>query len=332
MTFIIPGSDRPKPGTTRATRMMDNSIHVGVVHEELPAGNTGETYYVVMVTINGQDVPVTCTRISRFGGAHNYEEYSPRGYNDSLSTGLNTNFSQRAGDTVIVAFLDGIAKQGVILGGMRHPSRPQALEDGGPAYKSRFNGIEKEITPDGSMTYTYKGIVPAPQLELPPTGAVIAEPVDDPLKAGSTFGFDADGNFNIGDGDRQTIVMTRDSTVGGNLVITSGTTVITIAGGTTTQTVEVSTKGNISLDATKDIAASGLSIELAAKTRCDIEAKTGLSLKSAGSELLDLISTLIDEIGSLTTTSPVGTCTPLLASPTWAKVVAVQVKLKLMMG
>lgn len=332
MTFIIPGSDRPTQGKTRATRMTDSSIHMGVVHEELPSGNTGETLYVVMVTVNGRDTPITCSRMSRFGGAHNYEEYSLRGYNDSLGTGLNTNFSQRPGDTVIVAFLDGISKQGVILGGVRHPSRPQALEDGDPAYKFRFNGIEKEITNDGSLKYTYKGIVPAPQLLLPPTGKVILEPVDNELTAGSTFGFDADGNFNIGDGDRQTIVMTRDSIQGGNLVITSGTTEITIAGGTTTQTVDISTKGNISLDATKDVTVSGLSMELASKTTVAIEAKAGLSITSAGSELLDLLTTLIDELGTITVTSPVGTCTPVMASPTWAKVLAIQIKMKLMMG
>lgn len=332
MTFIIPGSDRPNPGITRANRMIDSSIHIGMVHEELPAGNTGETLYVVMVTLNGQDVPITCTRMSRFGGAHNYEEYALRGYNDSLSTGLNTNYSQRPGDVVIVAFLNGNAEQGVILGGVRHSSRPQSIEDGKPAYKSRFNGVEKEISADGSLVFTYKGNVPAPQLDLPPTGTPIAEPVDDPVKAGSSFGFDADGNFNISDGDRQTIIMTRDSVAGGNTVITSGTTVITIAGGATTQTVEVSTKGNISLDAAKDITVSGLSLELSSKTSCAIEAKAGLSITSAGSELLDLLTTLVDELGTLAVTSPVGPCTPLMASPTWAKVLAIQIKMKLMMG
>jgi len=332
MTFIIPGSDRPHQGKTRATRMIDNSIHIGIVHEELPSGNTGETLYVVMVTVNGRDVPVTCTRMSRFGGVHNYEEYSPRGYNDAPGVGSNINFSQRPGDTVIVAFLDGIAKQGVILGGVRHPSRPQALEDGGPAYKCRFNGIEKEITADGSLTYTYKGIVPAPQLLAPPTGKPIPEPIDDKKTAGSTFGFDADGNFNIGDGDRQTIVMTRDSAQGGNLVITSGTTVITIAGGNTTQTFEVSTKGNIGLDAAKDVTVSGLSMELSSKSTFAIDAKTGLSITSAGSELLDLLTKLIDELGTLTVVSPVGTCTPIMSAPTWAKVLLIKTKMKLMMG
>ncbi|MDQ6989352.1 MAG: hypothetical protein Q9M19_05665 [Mariprofundaceae bacterium] len=305
---------------------------MGIVHEELPSGNTGETLYVVMVTINGQDVPITCTRMSRFGGAHNYEEYSLRGYNDSQGTGSNTNFSQRPGDTVIVAFLDGVAKQGVILGGIRHPSRPQSLEDGSPAYKHRFNGIEKEITSDGAMTYTYKGIMPAEQLDSPPTGKLILGPEDDPDKAGSTFGFDADGNFNIGDGDRQAIVMTRDSAQGGNLVVTSGTTVITIAGGDKTQTVDISTKGNINLEAAKDATVAGSSMELSSETTFAIDAKTGLSITSAGGELLDLITTLIDELGTLIVTSPTGPCSPIMAAPTWTKVLLIQTKIKLMMG
>lgn len=332
MSYIVPGSDRPKMGANRATRLTDSSIHAGVVHEELPAGNTGETLYVVMVTVNGQDTPVTCTRLSRFGGVHNYEEYSLRGYLDTIGTGHNVNYSQRPGDTVIVAFLDGVSKQGVILGGIRHGAREQVLEDGDPAYKSRFNGVEKEITATGSLAYTYRGLLPAPQLLLPPTGAQIQEFIEDPIKAGSTFGFDEDGNFNIGDGDSQTILMTRDSILGGNLVITSGTTEITIAGGSATQTFEVSTKGTISLDATQDVTISGLSMDMSSNTSVSIEAKTGLTIKSAGSELLDLLSTLIDELGALILTSPVGPCSPLMAAPTWAKVAAVQVKLKLMMG
>lgn len=331
MTFIVPGSDRPVEGRKRATRVLDSSIHTGVVHEELPAGNTGETLYVVMVTLHGLDVPITCTRMSRWGGAHNYEEYSPRGYEDPQSIGIGINFSQRPGDVVIVAFMDGVAKQGVILGGVRHPSRPQALLDGGPAYKSRFNGIEKEITADGSLAYTYKGITEELALNLPPSGKVIPEPIDDEVKAGSTFGFDVDGNFNIGDGDRQTIVMTRESEKGGNLVITSGTTTVTIAGGDEAKTVEVSTEGTISLTAMEDITVSGKSLSLTSESTYAIEAK-GLSITAGGNELLDLITTLVDEIGSLAATSPVGPCTPLMSAPTWAKVTAVQAKIKAMMG
>ena len=332
MTYIVPGSDRPIQGANRATQMIDNSIHTGVVHEELPAGNTGESLYVVMVTINGHDVPITCKRMTRWGGIHNYEEYSLRGYNDVLGTGTNTNYSARPGDTVIVAFLDGVAKQGIILGGIRHAAREQAVEDGGPAYKSRFNGIEKEISTTGALKYTYQGVVPSPQLEFPPTGAPILEALDNPLTGGSSFGFNEDGNFNIDDGNDQTVVVTRDSVVGGSIEIVSGSTQIMITGNFLEPKVEVATTGAITLDASKDVSISGLSMSLSSTTRLDIESNTGVSIASAGSELLDLIVTLIDEIGGLTVSSPVGPCSPVMAAPTWAKILAIQVKLKLMMG
>ena len=334
MTFIIKGSDRPNQGRNRATRMIDSSIHAGIVHEELPSGNTGETLYVVMVTVNGQDVPVTCTRMTRFGGVHNYEEYSLRGYQDVLGTGTNTNFSQRPGDTVIVAFLDGVAKRGIILGGIRHGARTQAIDDGKPAYKSRFNGIEKEISATGALKYTYKGIIEAPQLSFPPTGEQIAEVIDSPI-GGSSFGFNEDGNFNIDDGNGQTILMCKNAVTGvagGSIDICSGTTEIIISGGQFGGTFDVVTEGNINLEATKGFDIEALSVDIKAKTRIDIEAKTGVSVSSAGSELFDLIVTLIDEIGNLTVSSPAGPCSPIMSAPTWTKVLAIQIKLKTMMG
>jgi hypothetical protein len=331
MTFIVPGSDRPRPGLNRATRMIDNSIHTGIVHEELSSGNTGETQYVVMVTVNGQDVPVTCKRMSRWGGVHNYEEYTLRGYQDVIGTGTNINYSQRPGDVVIVAFLDGIAKQGIILGGIRHGARTEAVPGGGPAYKSRFNGIEKEITSSGALKYTYKGIVPSPQLEFPPTGAQIAEAIDNPL-GGASFGFNESGSFNIDDGSDQSILLKKDSFVGGTMYIKSGSTQITITGNFIEPIIDLKTTGTINLDAGADVAIKGLSMGLTSTTRLDMEATAGVSITSAGSELLDLIVTLIDEIGGLTISSPVGPCSPIMGSPTWAKILAIQVKLKLMMG
>lgn len=332
MTYIISGSDRPKPGVTRATTMIDSSVHLGVVHEELAPGNTGETLYVVMVTLDGQDVPITCSRMHRFGGAHNYEEFTLRGYNDSSGEGRNKNFSQRPGDVVVVAFLDGVAKQGLILGGIRHPSRKQEITPSDIAYKSRFNGIETEIKKDGSASWTYKGIVEEPALALPPTGTPIPPVKDDEEKAGSTFGFDVDGNFNISDGDRQSILIKRNAKEGGDITITSGTTVIKIAGGDNTQTIDLTTKGNVGIAAEKDISITSKGLKIDSSKKIEIKASSGLSIESAGAELLDQLVTLIDELGTLIVTSPVGPCSALQAAPTWAKVTAVQTKIKKMIG
>jgi hypothetical protein len=112
----------------------------------------------------------------------------------------------------------------------------------------------------------------------------------------------------------------------------TGTTTVTIAGGISGQEVTIDTKGDISLSALKSVSVSGLDVSVSSKKTIAIEAKLGISITAKGSELLDLLTQLIDEIGGLTVSSPVGPCAPIMGSPTWAKVMAVQAKLKLMMG
>lgn len=333
MSYMV-REDVPRAGYAQSGLQLETTIRLGVVSEEHPAGNTGETLYTVLVSMQGKDVPIVCVRMVRFGGLYNYEEYNPQIYNDSLGVGNNTPFAIRPGDSVVVAFLDGRTRKGIILGGIRHPARKEQLTASGkPAYISRINGIENKITEDGKFTVTYKGSSPLndPQMLLPP-GKPLVEVQDDPVKGGSNFGFDVDGNFNINDGDSQNIIVSRDNIQGGNIKIVSGTTTITIAGGLSTQEVTIDTKGDISLSALKNITAEGLDISLSAKKTIAIEAKLGISITAKGNELLDLLTQLIDEIGGLTVSSPVGPCSPIMGAPTWAKVTAVQAKLKLMMG
>ena len=332
--FIIPGSDTVS-GAINGNRYSDTKIRVGVVYEEIVGENSGETTYTVMVSVGSHDVPVTCVRMSRFGGAHNYEEYNLRAYEDAAGTGLNKPYSQRAGDVVVIAFLDGSARKGVILGGIRHSSRTEKLTaNKTPAYISRFNGIEKTISEEGALTYTYRGSTPASEASLKtiPTGIPILEAVDDPIAAGSTFGFNEDGNFCATDGDAQSIVVNKDKLGGGNIVLTSGSTTVTLAGGAGGQEVTIDTVGDVTISTVKNVDISGLDISLNANKAIAIESKLGVSITSAGSELLDLIITLIDELGAVKVVAPMGPCTSLNETPMWLKVVAVKLKITSMMG
>jgi len=334
MDFIVPGSDRVS-GRVDSNKFKDCAIRVGVVYEKFDGGNIGETTYSVMVGINGQDVPIMCKRMTRFGGVHNYEEFSHQTYEDPLGIGSNTPYATRPGDTVVIAFLDGSAKQGIILGGIRHPAREEKIEDSSkPAYISRFNGIEKTITDTGALAYTYKGKLAGSdvQLSLPPTGVPIQEAVDDPIKGGSTFGFNEDGNFNASDGGPQSITINKDIVGGGNIEIISGTTSITIAGGASSQEVTVDTLGDINLSAIKNISASGLDVSLDAKKSMSLNALKGISISSKGLELLDLLTQLIDALGTVIVISPDGPCSATNSSATWPQVLAIKAKIKTMMG
>lgn len=333
LIYGIPGTDS-KSTIYKNNSLSSYSIKTGIVIEEKKNPATGETQYIVLVSSGGKDVPIYCTRMNRFGGVYNYEEYNATTYVDPLGQATDKPYQQRAGDVVFIAHIDGDFTNGVILGGKQHPARKEILEaNETPAYISRFNGIEKSITEKGALTYTFNGIGGDQQsLKIPAGTTPIPPPKGNPLTAGANFGFTEEGNWQVSDGDKQSVIIRKDSTVGGDITITSGSTTVLLAGGTTAQAVTIETKGDISLKATKSFSAEGLGCTIKSNKEITIDATKGLILKSAGSELLDLIVQLIDSIAELTISSPVGPCSPIQGAPTWAKVKLLQEKIKLMMG
>lgn len=337
-SYIVHGSDKVY-GKTDSTIFRDSSLKIGVVIEEVKSDATGETNYIVLVNDGGNEVPVSCVRMSRFGGVHNYEEYNYLGYNDPIGSGSGLQYSDRPGDVVVVAYLDGSARKGVILGGIRHPARQEQLEaNGTPAYISRMNGIEKKISEEGALTYTYKGKMPNDEALLKTTPGLlpVTEATDDPARGGSNFGFDAEGNFMVADGEgggSQSIVIKKALTpADGDITITSGSTVVRLAGSMAEQVVSIETLGDMSISATKSFSVDTLDCEIAAKNTIHIDALVGVKIQAKGMELLDLITQLIDEMGSLVINSPDGPCAPFNSAPTWTKVMMIQQKIKQMIG
>lgn len=316
-----------------AIRSKDTSIRLGIVREERIM-NDDSTRYVVEVFVNGRQVPVSCVTLSRFGGAHNFEEYKLRPWlkvkSGTLPPGTADKYALRSGDTVVVAFLDGNAREGVILGGVKHGSRAETTTPGKIQYHSRFNGIETQISSDGSYKVLFNGLPVNDALLNVPLGTQVPPPVFNPLIAGSYYGFDSSGNFVVSDGGDSYMKIYKSSTTRA-LIAVSGGNKLELGGNlikstTSLKTDEIKLEAslNASLKANANINIQGLQTSI--KT-------LQVAIGNDQFELIDGLIKLIDAIGTLVIMSPYGTCFPVATAPTWAsKVIPIRIGLQLIKG
>jgi hypothetical protein len=268
--------------------------------------------------------------LTRFSGAFNYEEYRLRPWVKKFSTGLlpsaaSDKLDLRAGDMVLVAYIEGQSREGVILGGLNHPARKEKTVAGNIEYISMFNGIETQIRKDGSYKITFKGApINEALLEAPPTGTPIPEPQFDPTITGSFYGFDKDGSYIVSDG-KQFMKIIKSASASA-MVFVSGNNRIDLGGS--------ASAGKMGLK-TDDLIIQSKTASLKASSKIKVESgeismkATKVAIGSSQFELFDGLDKLIEAIGSIVVTSPVGTCTPIMAAPTWAsKVVPLQTKIK----
>lgn len=321
MDYSTPDSSiRWDPVSYKSHNHKDDSIRVGIVRE-MRTNKNGETRYIVEVHANGNQIPVSCKLMTRFGGAYNYEEYRIRPWAKLAPSGLlppttASTYDLRSGDTVIVAFINGKAKEGIILGGVDHASRSSNLGDD-IEYLSCFNGLETKIDSSGAYTVTFNGS-PVNEALLDIPGSPIAPAVSNPLTSGSFFKFDSDGSYTVSNGSDSSINITKGA-FGGSMTIKSGNNTIELGGDPFASELNVSSD-RINLK-------SSLETTVTATTKVDVET-TEANIKairvSIGNDVIELVSgliELIDGIGAVTVTSPVGTCTPIQSAPQWAALV-----------
>ena len=317
-------------------RSDDNRICVGIVREKRVLDN-GQTRYIVEVLRDGRQIPMSCVLLQRFGGVHNYEEFDVRPWVKSFPANLLPKVSagkygKRAGDVVVVAPLNGDFREGIILGGIHHPARTadgETLEETKQQYVSVFNGLATEIRDDGSYKVTFKGrAVNDALLDLPPFGQTPPKPIYNPLVSGSFFGFDKDGSFMISD-DRMQLIKMEKSLATGNLILKSGQAKIELSGTLATGKInmkanEINMEGQLTTSIKSTVSHSVESLQVSIKGQ-------QMAIGNDRFELFQGLSDLIDALGTLVVTSPVGTCTPLMAAPTWAsKVLPIQILIKTM--
>lgn len=303
----------------------DTAVRVGIVRSE-SKNLEDETTYVVEVINNGTQVPVPCILLTRFGGPYNYEEYKLKSWGqnvsgDKLPPTTASTYDLRDGDVVLVAFIDGKSREGVILGCLRHPSRPEKTEDNELSYISEYNGLETRINKDGSYKVTFKG-APLNDNKKTPPGEPVKPPEYNEEIAGSYFGFEETGSFIASDGKQSIEIIKQDGTI----EIKSGENLIVLDSGTNTliKTEKIITsckEASMDVSGSYKLKSKNLSLQ-----------GNKIAIGNAGFELFDGLSRFIDAIGTLVIMSPTGTCVPIQGAPTWAQVLAIKQQIDAIKG
>lgn len=195
----------------------DCAVRIGTVRSEVWLEDFRETRYTVEVWDSGRIMPITCIRTSRFGGIYNYEEYTNRGFTAGEST-ASTVRELQPGDQVVVAFLNGDSREGIILGHIPHAGRQEVLNNPknqdpntdaefanreGPTsvrYASEFNGLERVINANGEYRVTFKGQpTNLDKLDVAPDGSDIPLPEYNLDIGSSYYEFDETGSYFLTD-------------------------------------------------------------------------------------------------------------------------------------
>ena len=320
---IVDSAVYKNPAHQAMANRIDSTIHTGIVRSVNTTPKDG-VRYMVEVMVRGNALLVSCDLMCRFGGVHNYEEYTLRPYKANASTLPDDPdpymaYEVRTGDHVLVASIGGQFRSGVILGGLPHPSRKPRYVAGDIAYAYQFNGVETVITKDGEYRITNRG-QELVSLDAAIPGSPILASQGDPT-AGNYLSMMPNGDLVISDNGQQIIKIEKTSQT---TTITSGQSSITI--GTSEQKLSVDNL-TTEINSTKNFKLDTAETALTSTTSCKIKGLK-LALGNDTIELVDAFLQLIDLVGAVVVTSPVGPCNPLQTAPQWTQVTALQTKVK----
>jgi hypothetical protein len=209
----------------RLQSVKNSSVKVGIVRDTISLDDQ-DIAYIVEVWLGTRYTPVQCVRSCRFGGIYNYEEFTYRGFTPGDSSAADGYLDYKAGDVVVIAYIDGDSRDGVILGSFNHPGRTRNFDsEDGIQYASEFNGIEKTINEDGEYKVTFKGTpTNIDLLRQPVTGDSLPDP-EYRDSAGSYYSFYEDGSYEVADNNEQFIYIDKE---GEQIIIGSGNTSLVI--------------------------------------------------------------------------------------------------------
>ena len=312
-----------------AVNQKDPYLRIGIVKKVYREARTSDIKYLVEVQDRNDSIEVNARLLRRFGGIFNYEDVVDHGYKFDDKPDPTRAFDAKAGDSVLVAFLNGEAREAVILGGLIHPGRKSTLDiTKGPQYQSEFNGIETRINENGEYTMTFKAIpTNIKKLDDTPKAALPA-PTYDTKVGGSFFQFDKTGSIEMNDKDQGGIQNMRIDKPNGTITINSGKIKLTM----TKKSEKVELKCKV-LDIVSDDKISAKTKQTIIDSSQSVKIKTPkVAIGKEGIELLDQLFQLVDMLGKVTPISPVGPCTALVTTPQWSGVAGVQSKIKEITG
>lgn len=307
----------------------DPYLRIGIVKKVYREARTTDIKYLVEVQDKNDSIEVNARLLRKFGGVYNYEDIVEHGYKFDDKPDPTRNFEAKAGDTVLVAFLNGQAREAVILGGLIHPARKSTLDiTKGPQYQSEFNGIETRINENGEYTMTFKAVpTNVKKLDAIPQAAIPAPTYDDKI-GGSFFQFDKTGSVEINDKDKNGIQNLRIDKPKGTITVNSGKIKLVM----TKKDEKVELKCKL-LDIISDdkITVKTKEFKMEATTSTKINSPK-VAIGKEGIELLDQLFQMIEALAKVIPISPVGPCSAIGSSPQWPGVVDVQSKIKEITG
>ena len=312
-----------------AVERKDPFLRIGIVKKVYRDASTSDLRYLVEIRDRSDAIELNCRMLRKFGGVFNYEDQVHRGYKIDDKPDPVASFDSKAGDAVLVGFLNGEAREAIIIGSLMHPARTSTIDiTKGPVYQSEFNGIETSINESGEYTITFKAIpINIEKLNNTPASKLPA-PQYNTSVGGSFFKFDKTGSFEINDKSQSNLQSIRIDKPAGTIELKSGAVSLKL------------TKGSEKTELVCKVLDVNAADKITKKTKeFAVDATTSAKIKSPkvafgkdGVELLDQLSKLIDNLGKVMPISPVGPCTTLQASPEWSGVVQTQSKIKEITG
>lgn len=317
------------PKQFQASNQLDPMLRIGVVKKVDNDEKTGELRYLVGIQKNGDEVEMNCKMLRRFGGVYNYEDYILRGYKFNDQPDPVTAFEAKAGDAVLVGQLNGQGREGIILGGINHAARKTTIKaSDGPQYMSEFNGLKTEINKDGEYTVTFRGQPTNIADLLNAPSKKITDPKYDTKVGGSFFKFDKKGGFEVNDKAESDPQFLKIDKEGGIVQLVAGKVSLKF----TKKSELVNLKAK-SIDIVSDdkITMKTKEFLITSDSKAYIKSPK-VAIGKEGAELLDQLAKLIDNLGKVKPISPVGPCTPLMATPEWPQVEQIKSKIKEITG
>jgi len=312
-----------------AHNFKDFAIRLGIVKQAFRDKATTDLRYLVELRDRNDAIELNCRLMRKFGGIYNYEDIVFHGYKFDDKPDPVQAFEAKAGDIVLVALLNGEAREGVILGSMMHPGRKSDIDiTKGPQYKSEFNGVETKINENGEYIVTFKAVpTNAVKLNDKPKANIPAPTYNDKV-GGSFFMFDKTGSFEVNDKDKNGIQNIKIDKPNGTITVNSGKIKLTM----TKKSEKVELKCKL-LDIVSDDKINGKTKEFKLEASTSVKVNSPkVAIGKEGIELLDQIFQMVEALAKVIPISPVGPCSAIGASPQWAGVVSVQSKIKEITG
>ena len=328
---IVKDSSIWQSGSTHeAIHRKDPYIRIGIIKKVFREERTSDLKYLVEVQDKSDSIEVNARMMRKFGGVYNYEDYIYHGYKYDDKPDPVRAFDAKAGDAVVVAFMNGEAREAIILGSLIHSARDSKVDiTKGPQYISEFNGVETTINETGEYKLTFKAVpTNIKDLDNIPSKKIPAAKYDEKV-GGSFFHMDKTGSLELNDKESEKGIQNmRIDKPKGTITINSGKIKLEM-----TKEKELVTLKCKVLEITSDDKITGKTKEYSMDASKSVKIKSPkVAIGKEGIELLDQIFQLVEMLGKVTPISPVGPCTPLMSTPQWSGVTGVQSKVKEITG